>query len=316
MEYVNAIRDMVADTFLTLPLLIIGFIFFIGSLTSNTGLLYLFIGHLLIVPALGFMSNQPGPAWYNETTFSMTKLIKWVFSCVLVAFVNCGGIGGGGVNYSYMSLLFIPFFAQFIARKLNNDKTVFFFANPVAWFVSSNFNTDERAAATCSMVPNVSDSDIRYGNPSSWMAHLMFLFGFFYANAIAILNLPVPTLGPDATDEQQQKLNARVSNRKWLSSGAMAVGSIILLVLIIFRYLKTPCEGGFLYNFFPLIFITITGYSWFQIVFRVCGIRPPEILGIVQGMLQPSSVDRPIVCVGSPSSNTVAPPTKPLNSYA
>jgi hypothetical protein len=316
MEYVNAIRDMVADTFLTLPLLIIGFIFFIGSLTSNTGLLYLFFGHLFVVPALGFMANQSGPAWYDGNLFSITKLIKWLFSCILVAFVNCAGIGGGGASYAYITLLLIPFLGQFITRKMNDDKSVFYFGNPVAWFVNSDFNSDDRAAATCSMVPNVSDSDMRYGNPSSWMAHLMFLFGFFFANAAAIYNLPVPSLSPDASDDEQQKLNARVSNRKWLSSVAITIGVIVLLILVVFRYMKTPCEGRFMYNLFPLIYITITGYSWFKIIFEWCGVRPAEILGIVQGMIQPSSIDRPIVCVGSPSSETITPPTKPINSYA
>jgi len=148
------------------------------------------------------------------------------------------------------------------------------------------------------------------------MTHLLFLFGFFFANASAIYNLPVPSLGPDATDDEQQKLNSRVSNRKWLSSLAIVIGIIFLLVLVIFRYMKTPCEGGFLYNLVPLIYITITGYSCFQIVFKVCGVRPPEILGIVQGMIQPSSIDRPIVCLGSPSSNVITPLTAPINSYA
>jgi hypothetical protein len=262
------------------------------------------------------MANQPGPAWYTEHSFSLMKLIKWLFSCILVSFVNCAGIGGGGSSYSYMFLLFIPFVGQFVTRKMNNDKTVFYFANPVAWFVNSNFNTDERAATTCSMVPNVSEGDIRYGNPSSWMAHLLFLFGFFFANAAAIYNLPVPSLGSDATDDQQQKLNARVSNRKWLSSAAMVCGVVVLLILTIFRYAKTPCEGRFLYNLLPLAFIMITGYSWFKIIYEWCGVRPAEILGIVQGMIQPSSIERPIVCVGSPSSNVIAPSTPPINSYA
>ena len=57
----ESLGDSFGDAFITLPLLIIGFIFFLGTLTSNIGLLYLFLGHLGIVPALEFLGNETRP---------------------------------------------------------------------------------------------------------------------------------------------------------------------------------------------------------------------------------------------------------------
>ena len=52
-----SLRNSLGDAFITLPLLLLGFIFLFGTLTSNTGLLLLFIGQAVLVPILGFLGN-------------------------------------------------------------------------------------------------------------------------------------------------------------------------------------------------------------------------------------------------------------------
>lgn len=290
MEYVQGIRSVVSDTFLTLPLILIGFMFFLGTLTSNSGLLYLFAGHLFVVPSLEFFANERGPAWFEEGQFSLAKLIKWFLSTLIVLGVNIQGTNASGL---YFFLLLIPLIGQFV---INRDVSpMFFLANPVAWFTSSN---PEGASASCAMVPGADDSKKVYNSPSLWLSHIVFFFGFFFANAAAIYNQPIPTI-TNPTPEQKAQLDTRVANRKAFTVWAMFSAAAVLSILLIFRYMKTGCESDFLYNLFPLAIIGFTGASWFQVLLQWCGVRPADILGIVQGFISPNSIDKPIVCIGS-----------------
>ena len=297
-EYIEGIRTFVSDTFNTFPLIMIGFIFLFGTLTSNPGLLFLFLGHLVLVPSLGFVTNETGPAWFQENTFSLLKLAKWLFSTLLVVGVNAKGLGGGSAYYLYL-IAFISFVGQFIMRKYDNDVSPIFFMNPVAWF-SDLPEKQPRASLLCSMIPNSSNPDDIYNSPSSWLAHIIFFFGFFITNATAIYNEPVPILtDPNSTPAQQAGLDTRVANRKWMATSAMVASVVILITLVFFRYSKTPCESRFLYNLIPLVAIGFTGAAWFNIVYHTCGVRPADILGIVQGFLSPNMIDTPVVCIGS-----------------
>jgi hypothetical protein len=48
---------MIQQSFLSLPLLLIGWSLFLGSLQGNIGLLVLFLGHLTVVPLTALFSN-------------------------------------------------------------------------------------------------------------------------------------------------------------------------------------------------------------------------------------------------------------------
>ena len=297
MEFIDTIRTSVGDAFLTLPLLIMGFAFFMGTLTSNIGLLYLFLGHILLVPAVSFLANEPGPAWFDGKTISIVKGVKWLFSMLL--FLNIHGSAlGGGAAYSLNTLLLVPLIGQFIVHSTGKDVPVFWFFNPAAWFM--NPTPKDGKAGTCSMIPGADPKEGLYSSPSSWLAHVTFFFGFIFTNALAVYSLPTPKLS-GAVDEatrqdRENRLSLRVRNRKWLAASIMAAVIFIFSILVFFRYMRTPCESGLLYSLVPLLIIGLTGASWFQ---SVCGARPADVLGIVQGMISPDLIDNPIVCVGS-----------------
>jgi len=300
MEYVEAIRSSVGDAFLTLPLLIMGFTFFLGTLTSNIGLLYLFLGHLLLVPAVSFLANEPGPAWFEGNTLSITKGIKWLYSMLFFLNVHSSAVGGGAA-YSMNTLLLIPLIGQFVMHHLGKDVPPMWFINPIQWFMSPP--PPKEKSGTCSIFPGVDGKDSLYTSPSSWLAHITFFFGFLFNNALTIYNQPTPNLAKSVDQATQQerenRLSLRVRNRKWLTAAIMAVLIIAYAILLFFRYVRTPCESGFLYSLIPIVLMGLTGSSWFQIVYENCGVRPADVLGIVQGMIDPNLADTPIVCLGS-----------------
>ncbi len=57
MSFVKNLRILLQQSFLSLPLLLIGWSLFLGSLQGNIGLLVLFLGHLTVVPLTSMMSN-------------------------------------------------------------------------------------------------------------------------------------------------------------------------------------------------------------------------------------------------------------------
>lgn len=57
MSFVKNLRIMIQQSFLSLPLLLIGWALFMGSLQGNIGLLVLFLGHLTAVPLTSLLSN-------------------------------------------------------------------------------------------------------------------------------------------------------------------------------------------------------------------------------------------------------------------
>ena len=305
MEYINDIRSIASDIFLTIPLLLVGFIFFMGAMTSNVGLLYLFAGHLLAVPALSFLSNERGPMFNEGYQFSAAKLIKWLFSVSGVLYVLIKSLDGNPLNYLSFLIVIVPAVGQLYFHKQNIEKdpakeaTVFDFFNPIAWGWVSNFGplpikTD--SAAACAMVPG---ADKGYSNPTNWMVHLTFFFGFLMANAAAIMHEPIPKVSGDATEGQQEMVDSRVSNRMTLVISIITFSTLIFITLIAFRYTTTKCEGPFIYNLIPLTIIGATGAAWFHLFYTSCGLRPTDILGVVQGMVSPKMADNPIICVGS-----------------
>jgi hypothetical protein len=153
----------------------------------------------------------------------------------------------------------------------------------------------------CSFIPNTPTADI-YTNPSTWVSMLAFLYGFIVANASALYKEPAPVLSGNADEavrkERQSKLDNRVRNRKTIAAAVIGVTTIVFAFLFIFRYMRTPCEGNFLYTLFPILFAVFTGSGWFSWITSTCGIRPADVLGIVPGLISPDLIDNPIVCVG------------------
>lgn len=57
MSFAKNLRILIQQSFLSLPLLLIGWSLFLGSLQGNIGLLVLFLGHLTVVPLTTLLSN-------------------------------------------------------------------------------------------------------------------------------------------------------------------------------------------------------------------------------------------------------------------
>ena len=297
MSIVEEIRDLFRDTFYTLPLLILGFLFFFGTMTSNVGVLYLLIGHAILVPALSFLSDPASNIFINVVSFNT---LSSILSLTIVLWTHAQALGGG-LNYLLFLLMIVPY----ILQAFGFDKSVLFFYNPIAMARSNVYNDEESAylkskSGACAMLPNTSTPRI---NPSTWVSHFVFLYGFIMANATAIMNEPVPVqYNSNALSENEGKTNKiaeRVNNRKKRSMLVMAFTTIIFTLLLAARYMYSDCEGSFMYNAIPIVITGLTGAAWFQILYVDCGIRPADILGIIQGMVSPRMADNPIVCVGA-----------------
>jgi hypothetical protein len=301
----EALQSTFGDAFTTLPLLIMGFIFFLGALTSNIGLLYLFIGHLIIVPALGYLGNQTGHPFYEGDTFSATGLVKWIFSLAVFFGINTGSLQVSTTSISVFGLLFglLPTILQVLFKE-----SFFHFYNPLDWKNGegvrySGIESSNTASPACNIVP--SDDGKMYNSPSHWVNHIVFFFGFIMSNTIAVYLEKSPakvSTGDSAADNKRNaEADQRVTNRKSLVVSIACVSSIVFLVLLFFRYKKTGCEDDFRLAIVPILIAYGTGYGFFNLLYKGCGVRPADVLGIVQGMISSDLIDNPIVCVGTPN---------------
>ena len=300
----EALQSTFGDAFTTLPLLIMGFIFFLGALTSNIGLLYLFLGHLIIVPALGYLGNQTGHPFYEGDAFSATGFVKWLFSLAVFFGINTGSLQVSTNSISSFGLFagLIPAILQVIFKE-----SFFHFYNPLDWKGTdgvrfSGIEQSNSASPACNVVPT--DGEI-YNSPSHWVNHIVFFFGFILSNTVAVYNEPTPprvSTGDAAADEKRNaQVDQRVGNRKSLALSIAFVSTIVFLILLFFRYKKTGCEGNFWLALVPVLIAYGTGYGFFNLLYKACGVRPADVLGIVQGMISSDLIDNPIVCVGTPN---------------
>ena len=301
MESIQSLKQSFSDAFITLPLITIGLVFFLGMLTSNIGLIYLFFGHLLVVPSLAFFGNEKGLKENGE--WSLAKGIKYIISLVILFTIY--GVSLQGETESNLSFLIylgvlVPLIGQAIQLNLPQEqqKSFFFFYNPFEWFMEKS---DKSPTASCEMFPTGSEDTI-YNTPSNWVNHISFFFGFIIANAVAIYNEPIPKPSgatEAAVKESAANIGRRVTNRKWLAGTITALSIAVFIIILMFRYNKTECEQSFWISFIPILITTFTGVSWFKLVQTKCGVRPADVLGIVQGMIPSQLIDNPIVCVGS-----------------
>lgn len=290
------IRASFGDAFVTLPLLIAGVLFFVGTLTSNTGMLYLFLGHMLVVPSLSFLSNEVPPFLRPTGRIPFTSpenlvfILKWVVSTAIWFGITMTGYrqkGEESVSTSIKATSPLLYFFTFLFNPLH----IILKSPPVP------------SGPNCSIYPNAKDSDTIYSNPSNWITHVVFFFSFVIANAVQIYNLPTPTIkgtdDPKINKERQATLEARVSNRKWLTAAILLVSVVSLVGLLILRFNSTPCERSFWHALFPMAATGFLSTAYYGFITNFCGARPTDVLGIVQGMISPELADNPIVCVGS-----------------
>jgi len=293
------IRSLFADTFMTFPLLLLGFIFFFGTLTSNVGLLYLLIGHFIVVPSLSFLSDPDSNPFTVDGGIKYFDGIQSIASLCIVLWINAHALGGG---YNY--LLFLLAIVPYLGNAFGGNKSVMYYYNPVGWFRSAATNDEDpeirkNISPNCGMIPSGGSPR---NNPSTWVSHLVFFYGFVFANALAIMNEPPPVLYDTMSPESQKtqaNINARVNNRKNRTILVMVFSSIAIAAMLGLRYMTSYCEGSFFYNIAAIIITGLTGAAWFQLLYIDCGVRPADILGIVQGMVSPRMADNPIVCVGT-----------------
>jgi len=289
MSILGEIRSLFMDTFLTLPLLILGFIFFFGTLTSNVGLLYLLIGHAALVPALSLLSDPASNPFLGGSVISG---VQSVVSLLLVLWTQSHALGGGN-NYYMFFLIVVPYMCQAFGFK----KSVMFFYNPIGWARATSVDDEapQESSQQCALIPGGKPRR----NPSAWISHMAFLYGFVSANANTIMNEPTPTIAGPKNVKGKSTIDKRVSNRKNRAFMVMLTSFIIFACIIGIRYYTFhECEGQLLYSLIPIIITALTGACWFLILYNDCGIRPADILGIVQGMVSPRMAENPIVCVG------------------
>ena len=298
MERLQLFRSEFADAFLFLPLLILGFSFIYGLLTSNVGLLYLFLGELTVVPSLAWLFNE------KDAFLGTSKLhIVWTLvSCAVIFGVISGATKSvipadktPDAAFTWYVVPVILLAAKWLVDK-DNKMSLLDLLNPAVWMgMTPTAGSDN---GVCALIPGV---DNPWNNPSLWNLYITFFSGYILSNAVTLYNLPAPTVNRDdyTSDQQlnQQKgeVQTRVGNRKTIAVTVMGIISIVFLVLLYFRFNKTPCESGMALQFAPLLYTFLIGYAAFTVA-ATCGARPVDVLGLVQGMIQPTA---PVVCMAS-----------------
>lgn len=296
-------KDTVTDGILILPHLLSGFFFLIGTLTSNIGMLCIAAGHLILVPLIAYCANNAWPMLKS----GKINFIEMGKSVVAIVILMCIGVGANipaGLILGFLALIGLLIFKYIQGEK---ETSVFDCVNPYVWFNDIKTSTDSQSPV-CFLSPDESTAAAakaapRRNTPSSWSIHILFFFGFLITNAISLYSQPIPTftLSGDASIDasRQELLNTRVSNRKMITGIIIALSFILLISLIYVRMVLTPCEGTFWEILTPSIYSLLFGSAWYTVITASCGIPASDILGLVQGFINPDAIDNPIVCLGS-----------------
>ena len=309
----ESLGDSFGDAFITLPLLIIGFIFFLGILTSNIGILYLFLGHLGVVPALEFLGNETRPfGQRSDIQFNFKNMFYYFLSWGAFMLIHSFGLKGvTGSDLSHILLVCgVPSVLLHVYFRLSQRANTFTFLDLVniPYWLSEERSITESAPA-CNLLPTSTSEEspsksTTMSSPSYWMYHIVFFFGFIFANALALYNEDVPekvkTNDPKKDAERNANIDRRVTNRKSICMAIMILPIIILGILLWLRFTLTACEGTFISSLTHIIITYGTGISFCYVLVKSCGVRPADVLGIVQGMISADLIDNPIVCVGTP----------------
>jgi len=295
----ESVKSCIGDAFLTLPLIIVGFTFFLGTLTSNISLLYLFIGHITVVPALSTIYNTPLVSISN--IFGGIGILLSLLITFGILSVSLESLTDKNAHFLWL-LMLVPIITGLVRKDLPCGQSL----NPLSW--TSYFSQNkEQPSALCSIIPGLSDEKIPeiHTSPSAWVVNIAFFFGFIMSNVITIYNQPTPTLptsvsavSDESLKDQENKIKARVNFRKLLVSIIGTITTILFALLLYFRFNNGGCEKGLWYCFLPIIICYLSGMAFFQLLYKSCGILPTDVLGIANGTISPDLIDAPIVCTG------------------
>lgn len=305
----EGIKSSIGDAFLTLPLIITGFTFFLGTLTSNISLLYLFLGHITAVPALSTFFNMP--PFFSSGKFNILQGVGWFLSMLIIFGIYSSGLNAAlgsekdKDKLSYLLFIAIPIFG-FLAF-LRKDTPSGQHINLLSYF--SKYSNDVTPSPLCSIIPGLSDEKIPqiHTGPSAWVVNIAFFFGFVMSNVITIYNMPKPseptyvTVGAGSEEtvkEQTNKLEARVNFRKTLVFVIGCITTALFLLLLYFRFYDSGCEKNIVFCLTPIILCYLAGMAFFQLLYNSCGILPTDVLGIANGAISPDLIDTPIICTG------------------
>ena len=327
MESLFAVRSFLGDSYWALPVLLIGFAFLYGSITSNIGLLLLALGQVFFGNFANLLSNNgylwktPTGTWQDRDT-----LVKHTLTTVL-------GLASflGFTTYMFGQKNLVP--AEDDPKKKVVNKNVYWwtgiasvltvlpaFVPPLAYASSFDalgiypFFTESRplqGSPGCTLFPPSSsltesamDASTR---PTAWTSHIVFLYGFLVANGVALVNTEEPGLQNEADLDKETraarnaKIEERYANRRSKTALIIALLTVVFGLLLLFRYWKTGCEDSIVRAAPALVFTGLFGASWYTFLTGECGVLPTDVLGFAAGMKSPDLTENPIVCVGSTS---------------
>ena len=297
MDRVEVLQSDFGHAFYFLPYLILGFTFLYGLLTSNIGLLWLFLGQGVLAPIISTLASEgkppaptpPAPDW------RWMSGVKDIIYLILLGIPLGLGLSGRAKDSE----------ASIISIVLSSITGLVVLAGlGMKWggsgAVLNPFRTEsDPPSKVCSVYPGFSNS---------WAIHIMFFFGYIFANVYALYTAPVPLVDPS----QKNEIETRVGNRKTIAATAAAIRLAALVLLLFFRFRMTECEKTDSFTIaFVLPFSCFLGISFFNFVSNHCGVRPVDVLGIVQGMV---TVMPPTACMADVSQATDITPLEEITS--
>ena len=302
-----SIKDSLQDGLLVLPHLLSGFFFFVGILTSNIGMLCLAFGHFIIVPSLSYYANTEW-SYYSGNSFNVGSLAYSILPTLPLLVSLLGSL------WPVASVVPVLYILKAIHTAFGfqlKDGSLFDTINPYLWFNSAS-RDDKSSIDLCFLSPEerFSKDGVKRRSPSGWVIHLLFFTGFLIANASRIYALPYPTFKKTGDAKQdaatQAQLDSRVNNRKTITATVMGMGILLAALLLYVRFTMSPCEAPFYETVVPMLLCFFFGYAFYTLLTDSCGIPASDILGLVQGFINPEAITNPIVCIGS---DGIASPT-------
>jgi hypothetical protein len=291
-ETIKRLQSILADSMHTLPLLLSGLIFFLGTLTANTGMLLMIVSIVLGVNGLGFILNLKP---FTQQDYSS------IFQVVL---------GLGSIATFRAS---VPYFkgeegsTKDVVLGLSTAMYIIH-AVYMLFFKEKILSVQTDASGQCSMLGKQEE----FSNPSTWLISVTYILGFVFANALNVFNIDSPVVSEDAfkgeansatrkkrVAEQQKLVNDRVMNRKLQTFMIMFISLLVLSFVIWYRINLTKCEQSLPTLIAPLSFVFLVSFFLYSYIVLDCGIRPADILGITYDMVHPDLINNPIVCVTS-----------------
>lgn len=295
-ETIKRIQSLLADSMETLPLLLSGLLFFIGTLTANTGMLLMIVSIVFGVNTLGFLLNLK--PYTQQTSGSIFRIV-----------LSLGLMAALRFTIPYMKK------SEGITKDVLLGLTVSVYIVHALYMLFGQLSfTQEEVSGQCSVFGKAGSE---FSNPSLWSIAITYIIGFIFANAYYVFAMDVPTVSEDffkgETNEQvrnkrvaeQQKLvDDRVMNRKIQTGMIMLVCIIVLVSLLWYRINLTNCEQSAFALVFPLLFVALISFYLFYFIVLDCGIRPADVLGITYDMVHPDLINNPVVCVTTPTTKT------------